>query len=74
MKSRSINWWQESSMIYKTLEAATLAAQHRLANGGRPRHEVVVVFPRYEGGFEIGTWPDMRVHELPEGAAVISLP
>lgn len=69
-------------MIYETPEAATLAAQHRLANGGRPRHEVVVVFPvprpigrnGYEDGFEVGTWPDMRVHELPEGAFIVRLP
>ena len=61
-------------MVYTSPEAATLAAQHRLAHQGRPRHEVVVVFPRYEGGFEVGTWPDMRVHELPEGAFTVRLP
>lgn len=61
-------------MVYTSPEAATLAAQHRLANGGRPHHEVVVVFPRYEGGFEVGTWPDMRVNELPDGAFIVLLP
>ena len=61
-------------MVYTTPEAATLAAQARLANGGRPRHEVVVVFPVYEGGFEIGTWPSTRVEDLPEEAWIVRLP
>jgi hypothetical protein len=61
-------------MVYETPEAATLAAQARLANEGRPRHEVIVVLPRYEGGFEVGTWSSNLVHELPDGALIVRLP
>jgi hypothetical protein len=60
--------------MFTTPEAATLAAQARLANEGRPHHEVIVVFPAYEGGFEVGTWPSTRVEDLPEGAWIVRLP
>jgi hypothetical protein len=61
-------------MIYTSPETATLAAQERMANEGRPRHEVIVVFPAYEGGFKIGTWPSTTVNEMPEGAWIVRLP
>jgi hypothetical protein len=60
--------------MYTTPEAATLAAQEKLAKGGRPPHEVFVVFPAYEGGFKVGTWPSTRVEDLPEGAWIVRLP
>jgi len=60
-------------MIYTTAEAATLAAQAKLAREGRPRGEVFAVFAE-EDGYSVGTWPDMRVDELPEGALIVLLP